>query len=55
MDEKFVLTWADYVKAEAEKNLFDQIKASLRKFQGRKVIGSEQNLVFDPALVATVT
>ena len=53
-DEKFVLTGVDYVKAKTNKDLFEQIKASLKKFQGRKVIGSEDNMVFDPALVANV-
>ena len=54
MDEKFVLTGVDYDKAKTDKNLFEQIKSSLKKFQGRKVIGSEENMVFDPALVANV-
>ena len=54
MDEKFVLTGVDYDKAKTDKNLFEQIKSSLKKFQGRTVIGSEENMVFDPTLVANV-
>ena len=54
MDEKFVLTGVDYAQAKTQKNLFDQVKASLKKFQGRKVINAEDKLVFDPVLVANV-
>ena len=55
MDEKVVLTGVNYAEAKEKKNLFEQIKASLKKFQGRKVIGAEDKLVFDPVLVASVS
>ena len=54
IDEKFVLTGVDYTEAKSKKNLFDQVKASLKKFQGRKVIGVEEKLMYDPVLVANV-
>lgn len=54
-DEKFVLTGVDYEEAKQQKNLYDQVKASLKKFQGRNVVGEDKSaLRFDPALVASV-
>jgi hypothetical protein len=56
MDEKFVLTGVNYEEAKQQKNLYDQVKASLKKFQGRNnVVGEDKSaLRFDPALVASV-
>ena len=55
MDEKFVLTGVNYDEAKSQKNLYEQIKASLKKFQGRNdVVGEERGMRFDPALIAGV-
>ena len=55
-DEKFVLTGVDYPEAKTKKNFFDQLKLSLKKFQGRKMVSSveETKVTYDPALVASV-
>ena len=56
MDEKFVLTGIDFPTAKTQKNLYDQMKSSLKKFHGRKVVTeSSAGLNFDPTLVASVT
>ena len=56
VDEKFVLTGVDYADAKSKQNLFDQVKSSLKKFQGRKMVSAEEEskIKFDPALVASV-
>ena len=55
MDEKFVLTGVDYKEAVKEKNLYEQIKTSLKKFQGRNdFVGEERGMRYDPTLVAEV-
>ena len=54
-DEIFVLTGVDYPEAKLKKNLYDQMKASLKKFHGRKTIRAEDKMVFDPVLVSNVT
>jgi hypothetical protein len=57
VDEKFVLTGVDYADAKTKQNLFNQVKASLKKFQGRKMVSSVEEpakIKFDPALVAQV-
>ena len=38
MDEKFVLTEINFAKGKAEKDLEEQFKQSLKKFQGRKAL-----------------
>ena len=56
-DEKFVLTGVDYPEAKEKKNLFDQVKLSLKKFQGRKMVSSAEetsNVAFDPTFIASV-
>ena len=56
MDEKFVLTGVDFSSAKTKKDLFTQIKLSLKKFQGRSLVSTgEERTHFDPALVADVT
>ena len=56
MDEKFVLTGIDFPSAKTEKNLYSQMKTSLKKFHGRKVVteNSGEGLRYDPTLVASV-
>ena len=55
MDEKFVLTGVDYKIVKEQHNLYDQVKWSLKKFQGRNtVVGDERGILYDPALVAGV-
>lgn len=56
MDEKFVLTGIDFPSAKTEKNLYTQMKTSLKKFHGRKVVTehSGEGLRYDPTLVASV-
>ena len=56
VDEKFVLTGVDYADAKTKQNLFQQVKLSLKKFQGRKMVSSteEGKIKFDAALVASV-
>ena len=57
VDEKFVLAGVDYADAKAKENLFEQVKSSLKKFQGRQMVSSmkeESKIKFDPALVASV-
>ena len=57
VDEKFVLTGVDYADAKTKNNLFDQVKLSLKKFQGRKMVSSndeEQKIKLEPALIAQV-
>jgi hypothetical protein len=54
MDEKFVLTGIDYDEARSKKNLVEQFKSSLKKFQGRKTVSGEEKVRFDPALVSSV-
>ena len=55
MDEKFVLTGIDYEDAKVKKNLVDQFKTSLKKFQGRQTVSGEEKVRYDPALVSQVT
>ena len=40
-DEKFVLTGVDFVSGKEKKNLEEQMKGSLKKFQGRSLVSSE--------------
>ena len=55
MDQKFVLTGIDYSEAKTKINLFDQVKSSVKKFQGRKIVsGEQQKIMYDPALVSSV-
>ena len=54
MDEKFVLTGINYEEARTKKNLCNQFKASLKKFQGRKTVSSEDKVRYDPALVSSI-
>lgn len=59
VDEKFVLTGVSYTEAKTNKNLFEQVKISLKKFQGRQMVsvGAEESnskIKFEPALVASV-
>ena len=56
VDEKFVLTGVDYQEAKTKKNLFDQVKLSLKKFQGREMVCSSDDvkMKFDPSLVASI-
>ena len=54
MDEKFVLTGIDFAKGKTEKNLEEQFKQSLKKFQGRKTVTESDAVSLDPALVASV-
>ena len=54
-DEKFVLTGIDFESAKTRKDLFKQMKTSLKKFHGRTVVSvGEEKMKFDPALVANV-
>ena len=56
MDEKFVLTVIDFSSAKTKQDLFEQMKASLKKFQGRTLVSTGgERARFDPALVAEVT
>ena len=56
MDEKFVLTGIDFSSAKTKQDLFDQMKASLKKFQGRTLVSTGgERARFDPPLVAEVT
>ena len=41
IDVKLVLTGVDYIKGKANKDLFDQVVTSLKKFQGRNIMSSE--------------
>ena len=55
MDEKFVLTGVDFSAAKTKKDLFAQMKASLKKFQGRTIVSlGDDKTKFDPALVANI-
>ena len=51
-DEKFILTAIDFEKGK-KGNLTDQMKASLKKFQGRALVSSDSRneIKFDSALV----
>ena len=55
-DEKFVLTAVDFQKGKDEKNMLNQVKASLRKFQSRKSIKSDvrMKLEVDETLVSNI-
>ena len=53
-DEKFVLTAVDFQKGKTAKNMLDQVKASLRKFQSRGAIKSDGKLQVDESLVANL-
>ena len=54
-DEKFVLTGVDFAKGSAEKNLEEQMKSSLKKFQGRTVLlGDKDDIEVDSVLVNKV-
>ena len=56
MDEKFVLTGIDFPVAKERSNLYEQMKYSLKKFHGRKMVtGEGVSLRYDPALIASVT
>ena len=56
MDEKFVLTGIDFPVAKERSNLYEQMKCSLKKFHGRKMVtGEGVSLKYDPALIASVT
>ena len=57
-DEKFVLTAVDFTVGKDSKNMLDQVKTSLRKFQSRERVSvdtrSEDNIKVDDTLVASV-
>ena len=56
IDEKFVLTGIDFAAAKEKSDLYDQMKKSLKKFQGREIVSThEKSMQFDPTLIATVT
>ena len=40
-DEKFVLTGVDFVEGQSKKNLEEQVKSSLKKFQGRTIVSGQ--------------
>ena len=53
MDEKFVLTGVDFSSAKTNKDLFKQMKSSLKKFQGRSLVSSgDEKMRHDPTLIA---
>ena len=54
MDKKFVLTGIDFTKGKTEKNLEEQFKQSLKKFQGRRTVTNSDNVSLNPALVVSV-
>ena len=43
VDQKFVLTGVDYKSGLEKKNLFDQMKESLKKFKGQSVVEHEED------------
>ena len=45
-DEKFVLTAVDFKEGKRDKNLLDQIKNSLRKFQSRERLSSDKDSTY---------
>ena len=54
-DEKFVLTGIDIATGKKQENLEAQMKASLKKFQGRSIVtNSSDGIKVDAALVAKV-
>lgn len=55
-DEKFILTAVDFANGKERKNLADQVKLSLRKFQSRETISQEHRapLKVEESLVAGV-
>ena len=54
-DEKFVLTGVDFVTGKTKENLEEQMKASLKKFQGRSFVSdSGDGMKVDAALVSRV-
>ena len=58
VDEKFVLTAIDFKVGKEKKDLLDQVKTSLRKFQSREKVSvgarSEDKIKVDESLVASV-
>ena len=53
-DEKFVLTGVNYAEAKDAKNLVEQFKRSLKKFQGQTVVRGEEKIRYDPTLISSV-
>ena len=55
-DEKFVLTAIDFEQGKRNKDLEMQMKASLKKFQGRSTVSMEgkNELAIDSALLSQV-
>ena len=51
----FKLESIHYEDAKDKKNLVDQFKTSLKKFQGRQTVSGEEKVRYDPALVSQVT
>ena len=53
-DEKFILTAVDFKTGKEKKNMLEQVKLSVRKFQSRDNLTPENRVKLDEALVSNI-